>query len=161
MFAFGCLYLYVCICMLLFGRLYLYVCNCIFMFVFVFVFSGRRSGSSWTRPQTHTTTGSSPSPSRSSTTSCSWWPGLGVPLLPGPPSVSEAGYRYSYYYYTTFAVCSLSQLYVYFCLPPPTRSCFNELQTKNLTLWLVLDYSSDVLYWLDTFLRTRTGSFLK
>ncbi|CAL8301484.1 unnamed protein product [Gadus morhua 'NCC'] len=37
------------------------------------------------------------------------------------------------------------------------RSCFNELQIKNVTMWLVFDYSSDLLYWVDTFVRSRTG----
>ena len=40
------------------------------------------------------------------------------------------------------------------------RSCFNELQIKNVTLWLVLDYSADLLYWVDTFVRSRTGELL-
>lgn len=40
---------------------------------------------------------------------------------------------------------------------PPCRSCFNELQDTYTTLWLVLDYSSDVLYCIDTFVRARTG----
>ncbi|XP_015219522.1 cyclic nucleotide-gated channel cone photoreceptor subunit alpha isoform X2 [Lepisosteus oculatus] len=37
------------------------------------------------------------------------------------------------------------------------RACFDELQTKYITLWMVLDYSSDVIYFLDTFVRFRTG----
>ncbi|KAF7650442.1 hypothetical protein LDENG_00126130 [Lucifuga dentata] len=37
------------------------------------------------------------------------------------------------------------------------RACFNELQYTYSTLWIVLDYSSDVLYLIDTFVRTRTG----
>ncbi|XP_033953012.2 cyclic nucleotide-gated channel cone photoreceptor subunit alpha-like [Pseudochaenichthys georgianus] len=37
------------------------------------------------------------------------------------------------------------------------RSCFNELQDKNITLWMVLDYSSDGFYILDTLMRARTG----
>jgi len=39
----------------------------------------------------------------------------------------------------------------------PCRSCFNELQSGSLTMWLVLDYTSDVLYFIDTFVRARTG----
>ena len=39
----------------------------------------------------------------------------------------------------------------------PCRACFNELQSKNTTLWMVLDYTSDVLYYIDTFVRARTG----
>ncbi|KAA0722525.1 Cyclic nucleotide-gated channel cone photoreceptor subunit alpha CNG channel 1 [Triplophysa tibetana] len=38
-----------------------------------------------------------------------------------------------------------------------TRACFNELQNEFTILWIVLDYSSDLIYYLDTFVRTRTG----
>ena len=44
--------------------------------------------------------------------------------------------------------------------PRSPRSCFNELQIKNVTMWLVFDYSSDLLYWVDTFVRSRTGELL-
>ncbi|KAM6448042.1 cyclic nucleotide-gated channel alpha-3 [Liasis olivaceus] len=37
------------------------------------------------------------------------------------------------------------------------RACFDELQMEHLTLWLILDYSSDVIYVMDTFVRFRTG----
>ncbi|XP_065274298.1 cyclic nucleotide-gated cation channel alpha-3 isoform X2 [Emys orbicularis] len=37
------------------------------------------------------------------------------------------------------------------------RACFDELQTKHIILWVVLDYSSDIIYILDTFVRFRTG----
>ncbi|KAG7484169.1 hypothetical protein MATL_G00046370 [Megalops atlanticus] len=37
------------------------------------------------------------------------------------------------------------------------RACFDELQTSHLILWLVLDYVSDAIYILDTFVRLRTG----
>uniref|UniRef100_A0A2K5SD35 Cyclic nucleotide gated channel subunit alpha 3 n=1 Tax=Cebus imitator TaxID=2715852 RepID=A0A2K5SD35_CEBIM len=37
------------------------------------------------------------------------------------------------------------------------RACFDELQSEYLMLWLVLDYSADVLYVLDVFVRARTG----
>ncbi|XP_008592663.1 PREDICTED: cyclic nucleotide-gated cation channel alpha-3 isoform X2 [Galeopterus variegatus] len=37
------------------------------------------------------------------------------------------------------------------------RACFDELQSEYLMLWLVLDYSSDVLYGLDMMVRARTG----
>ncbi|XDV36778.1 hypothetical protein PO909_006502 [Leuciscus waleckii] len=37
------------------------------------------------------------------------------------------------------------------------RACFDELQTRNFILWLVLDYLSDVIYILDTCARLRTG----
>ncbi|XP_060776149.1 cyclic nucleotide-gated cation channel alpha-3 isoform X1 [Neoarius graeffei] len=38
-----------------------------------------------------------------------------------------------------------------------TRSCFNELQNSYMTLWMVLDFSSDIIYYIDTFVRSRTG----
>ncbi|XP_052006171.1 cyclic nucleotide gated channel subunit alpha 2a [Xyrauchen texanus] len=37
------------------------------------------------------------------------------------------------------------------------RACFDELQTRNFILWLVLDYISDVIYILDTCVRLRTA----
>ncbi|KAM4547808.1 cyclic nucleotide-gated channel alpha-3 isoform 4-T4 [Odontesthes bonariensis] len=37
------------------------------------------------------------------------------------------------------------------------RSCFNELQDTFTNLWLVLDYTADVIYYADTFVRSRTG----
>ncbi|XP_064165806.1 cyclic nucleotide-gated cation channel alpha-3-like isoform X3 [Anguilla rostrata] len=38
-----------------------------------------------------------------------------------------------------------------------TRACFNELQESFTKLWLTLDYSSDIIYIIDTFVRSRTG----
>ncbi|XP_019409025.1 PREDICTED: cGMP-gated cation channel alpha-1 [Crocodylus porosus] len=37
------------------------------------------------------------------------------------------------------------------------RACFDELQNDNLTMWFLLDYSSDIIYLADMFIRTRTG----
>uniref|UniRef100_A0A8D1I0R4 Cyclic nucleotide-binding domain-containing protein n=1 Tax=Sus scrofa TaxID=9823 RepID=A0A8D1I0R4_PIG len=37
------------------------------------------------------------------------------------------------------------------------RACFDELQSEHLMLWLVLDYSADILYGLDLLVRARTG----
>ncbi|XP_009863885.1 PREDICTED: cyclic nucleotide-gated cation channel alpha-3 isoform X2 [Apaloderma vittatum] len=37
------------------------------------------------------------------------------------------------------------------------RACFDELQIDHISLWLFLDYTSDVIYVLDTFVRFRTG----
>ncbi|KAJ0062362.1 hypothetical protein NL108_010967, partial [Boleophthalmus pectinirostris] len=36
------------------------------------------------------------------------------------------------------------------------RACFNELQRQNTTMWMVLDYISDLIYYIDTFVRLRT-----
>ncbi|XP_044781548.2 cyclic nucleotide-gated cation channel alpha-3 isoform X3 [Bubalus bubalis] len=37
------------------------------------------------------------------------------------------------------------------------RACFDELQSEHLMLWLVLDYSADILYGMDMLVRARTG----
>ncbi|XP_007501130.1 cyclic nucleotide-gated cation channel alpha-3 isoform X2 [Monodelphis domestica] len=37
------------------------------------------------------------------------------------------------------------------------RSCFDELQSDHLMLWLVLDYTADTIYILDLLVRMRTG----
>uniref|UniRef100_A0A3B4AQ07 Cyclic nucleotide-binding domain-containing protein n=1 Tax=Periophthalmus magnuspinnatus TaxID=409849 RepID=A0A3B4AQ07_9GOBI len=37
------------------------------------------------------------------------------------------------------------------------RACFNELQRQNTTMWMVFDYISDLIYYIDTFVRLRTG----
>ncbi|XP_004608102.2 cGMP-gated cation channel alpha-1 [Sorex araneus] len=37
------------------------------------------------------------------------------------------------------------------------RSCFDELQSDYLGYWLFFDYSADIVYLLDMFVRTRTG----
>ncbi|XP_067085932.1 cyclic nucleotide-gated channel cone photoreceptor subunit alpha [Osmerus mordax] len=38
-----------------------------------------------------------------------------------------------------------------------TRACFNELQNSYTTLWMFLDLTSDIIYYMDTFVRSRTG----
>ncbi|XP_030647496.1 cyclic nucleotide-gated cation channel alpha-3 isoform X3 [Chanos chanos] len=38
-----------------------------------------------------------------------------------------------------------------------TRACFNDLQENYTVLWMVLDYTSDAIYYTDTFVRSRTG----
>ncbi|XP_061682288.1 cyclic nucleotide-gated channel cone photoreceptor subunit alpha-like [Syngnathoides biaculeatus] len=38
-----------------------------------------------------------------------------------------------------------------------TRACFNELQDRFTKLWIFLDYTSDLIYYTDTFVRSRTG----
>ncbi|XP_073320444.1 cyclic nucleotide gated channel subunit alpha 1a [Pagrus major] len=37
------------------------------------------------------------------------------------------------------------------------RACFEELQHNYLLYWVILDYSSDLIYLADMFFRTRTG----
>ncbi|XP_073318829.1 cyclic nucleotide-gated channel alpha-3-like [Pagrus major] len=59
----------------------------------------------------------------------------------------------TYYYW----LCTISIPVFYNLMLLPARACFNELQSTNTTLWLVLDYLSDFLYCLDTFVRARTG----
>lgn len=38
-----------------------------------------------------------------------------------------------------------------------SRACFEELQHNFLIYWVILDYSSDLIYLADMFFRTRTG----
>ncbi|XP_057582861.1 cGMP-gated cation channel alpha-1 isoform X4 [Hippopotamus amphibius kiboko] len=40
------------------------------------------------------------------------------------------------------------------------RACFDELQSDYLEYWLIFDYLSDLVYLLDMFVRTRTGSMI-
>uniref|UniRef100_A0A8C6WF27 Cyclic nucleotide gated channel subunit alpha 3 n=1 Tax=Neogobius melanostomus TaxID=47308 RepID=A0A8C6WF27_9GOBI len=58
-------------------------------------------------------------------------------------------------YYYWLATISIPVFYNLMLLV--ARACFNELQAQNTTLWLVLDHTADVLYYLDTFVRLRTG----
>ncbi|XP_035264475.1 cyclic nucleotide-gated cation channel alpha-3 isoform X3 [Anguilla anguilla] len=58
-------------------------------------------------------------------------------------------------YYRWLSVISIPAMYNLMMLI--TRACFNELQNSFTTLWICLDYSSDALYLLDTFVRARTG----
>ncbi|KAI5125273.1 Cyclic Nucleotide-Gated Cation Channel Alpha-3 [Manis pentadactyla] len=58
-------------------------------------------------------------------------------------------------YYHWLIVISLPIFYNWCLLVG--RACFDELQSEHLTLWLVLDYSADVLYSLDVLVRARTG----
>lgn len=41
------------------------------------------------------------------------------------------------------------------------RACFDELQVTGYICWLVLDYLSDTVYIMDTFVRLRTGNDLQ
>uniref|UniRef100_G1PM42 Cyclic nucleotide-binding domain-containing protein n=1 Tax=Myotis lucifugus TaxID=59463 RepID=G1PM42_MYOLU len=58
-------------------------------------------------------------------------------------------------YYRGLTVIALPVLYNWCLLV--CRACFDELQSEHLVLWLVLDYSADVLYGLDVLVRARTG----
>ncbi|KAM7419289.1 hypothetical protein PAMA_016413 [Pampus argenteus] len=40
---------------------------------------------------------------------------------------------------------------------PENRACFEELQHNYLIYWVILDYTSDVMYLADMLVRTRTG----
>ena len=55
-----------------------------------------------------------------------------------------------------FQVSQYSKMFKILCFH---RACFNELQANYTYLWISLDYSSDLLYYLDTFVRSRTGTF--
>uniref|UniRef100_A0A8C9AGA0 Cyclic nucleotide gated channel subunit alpha 3 n=1 Tax=Prolemur simus TaxID=1328070 RepID=A0A8C9AGA0_PROSS len=58
-------------------------------------------------------------------------------------------------YYHWLTVIALPVFYNWCLLV--CRACFDELQSKYLMLWLVLDYSADVIYGLDVLVRARTG----
>ncbi|XP_075951214.1 cyclic nucleotide-gated channel alpha-3-like [Anarhichas minor] len=58
-----------------------------------------------------------------------------------------------YYYW----LCIISIPVFYNLIFLVARSCFNELQYGNIMLMMVLDYTSDALYCIDTFVRSRTG----
>ncbi|XP_031707988.1 cyclic nucleotide-gated channel cone photoreceptor subunit alpha-like [Anarrhichthys ocellatus] len=58
-----------------------------------------------------------------------------------------------YYYW----LCIISIPVFYNLIFLVARSCFNELQYGNIMLMMVLDYTSDALYCIDTFVRARTG----
>ncbi|XP_069492685.1 cyclic nucleotide-gated channel alpha-3 isoform X2 [Ambystoma mexicanum] len=58
-------------------------------------------------------------------------------------------------YYRWLSVITVPVLYNWCLLV--CRACFDELQTRNITLWLVLDYGADCIYILDTMVRFRTG----
>lgn len=44
--------------------------------------------------------------------------------------------------------------------PPANRACFEELQHNYIVYWVILDYTSDIIYLADMFFRTRTGERL-
>ncbi|XP_022372112.1 cyclic nucleotide-gated cation channel alpha-3 isoform X2 [Enhydra lutris kenyoni] len=58
-------------------------------------------------------------------------------------------------YYNWLTIIALPVFYNWCLLV--CRACFDELQSKHVMLWLVLDYSSDVLYGMDMLVRARTG----
>ncbi|XP_058134115.1 cyclic nucleotide-gated channel alpha-3 [Dasypus novemcinctus] len=58
-------------------------------------------------------------------------------------------------YYRWLSVISLPVFYNWCLLV--CRASFDELQAEHLALWLLLDYSADVLYGLDMLVRSRTG----
>uniref|UniRef100_A0A8D2LPX4 Cyclic nucleotide gated channel subunit alpha 2 n=1 Tax=Varanus komodoensis TaxID=61221 RepID=A0A8D2LPX4_VARKO len=59
------------------------------------------------------------------------------------------------WYYHWLLVITVPVLYNWCTLV--ARACFNELQTKYLLWWLVLDYLSDGVYVADMVVRLRTG----
>ncbi|XP_062909000.1 cyclic nucleotide-gated cation channel alpha-3 [Mobula hypostoma] len=58
-------------------------------------------------------------------------------------------------YYRWLSIIAIPVMYNWCMLV--CRACFEELQTKNLALWLVLDYVSDAIYIMDSIVRFRTG----
>ncbi|XP_076847162.1 cyclic nucleotide gated channel subunit alpha 2b [Brachyhypopomus gauderio] len=58
------------------------------------------------------------------------------------------------YYYWLFFI-AVAVLYNWVLLV--ARACFDDLQSENVVLWLVLDYMCDIIYILDSCVRLRTG----
>ncbi|KPP78385.1 cyclic nucleotide-gated channel cone photoreceptor subunit alpha-like [Scleropages formosus] len=58
-------------------------------------------------------------------------------------------------YYSWLTVIAAPTMYNLMMLV--TRACFNELQEDFITLWMFLDYCSDITYYMDTFVKSRTG----
>ncbi|XP_031752882.1 cyclic nucleotide-gated cation channel alpha-3 isoform X3 [Xenopus tropicalis] len=58
-------------------------------------------------------------------------------------------------YYRWLSIISVPVLYNWCFLV--CRACFDELQRNSIILWLVLDYTADVIYITDTLVRFRTG----
>ncbi|XP_072900199.1 cyclic nucleotide-gated channel cone photoreceptor subunit alpha isoform X1 [Hemitrygon akajei] len=58
-------------------------------------------------------------------------------------------------YYRWLSIIAMPVMYNWCMLV--CRACFEELQTKYLALWLVLDYVSDTIYIVDSIVRFRTG----
>ncbi|KAM4547569.1 cyclic nucleotide-gated cation channel-like [Fundulus diaphanus] len=58
-------------------------------------------------------------------------------------------------YYRWLFVIAVAVLYNWFLVV--ARACFDKLQVSNYICWLVLDYLSDTIYILDSFVRLRTG----
>ncbi|XP_056459786.1 cyclic nucleotide-gated cation channel alpha-3 [Gadus chalcogrammus] len=58
-------------------------------------------------------------------------------------------------YYRWLTVIALPVFYNLMMLI--TRACFNELQDTYTRLWIFLDYTSDFIYYTDSFVRSRTG----
>lgn len=52
-------------------------------------------------------------------------------------------------------VCAGNIMFIVICLL--LRACFNELQDNYTILWIVLDYTSDAIYYTDCFVKSRTG----
>ncbi|XP_043560209.1 cyclic nucleotide-gated olfactory channel-like [Chiloscyllium plagiosum] len=58
-------------------------------------------------------------------------------------------------YYLWLTVITLPVIYNWCFLV--CRACFDSLQMQHLTIWLTIDYISDVIYIIDVFVRLRTG----
>ncbi|KAK2828458.1 hypothetical protein Q5P01_019492 [Channa striata] len=58
-------------------------------------------------------------------------------------------------YYRWLFFIALAVLYNWFLVV--ARACFDRLQLENYICWLVLDYLSDSVYIMDTYVRLRTG----
>ncbi|XP_077983706.1 cyclic nucleotide-gated channel alpha-3-like [Glandiceps talaboti] len=59
------------------------------------------------------------------------------------------------FYYRWLFVISVAVLYNLYLII--ARAVFKDLQSENLTMWLILDYLSDFIYLLDMVVKSRTG----
>lgn len=104
---------------------------------------GKKSGS-WTQQQTHITGGLQSSPSQCFT--------ILLCLLQG---------EYTLLDFTEIKAEQhkdiVSWKHHVHCMCLFLRACFNELQDNYTILWIVLDYTSDAIYYTDCFVKSRTG----
>ncbi len=61
----------------------------------------------------------------------------------------------NYFYHYWLGIISLAVAYNFLLIP--ARYSFNELDKNYRTIWISLDYTFDVIYLIDIFLRSRTG----
>lgn len=61
----------------------------------------------------------------------------------------------NYLYHYWLAIISLAVAYNLLLIP--ARYAFDRLDSKYRILWLILDYTFDLIYFIDIFVHSRTG----